>query len=56
MGGLFGNIVQASKALMAHQVAIQVTGRNMANVNNPEYARQRVKLGDRYVNQTQHGP
>ena len=41
---------------MAHQVAIQVTGRNMANVNNPEYARQRVKLGDRYVNQTQHGP
>jgi flagellar hook-associated protein FlgK len=56
MGGLFGNIVQASKALMAHQVAIQVTGRNMANVNNPEYARQRVKLGDRYVNQTMHGP
>jgi flagellar hook-associated protein FlgK len=56
MGGLFGNIVQASKALMAHQVAIQVTGRNMANVNNPEYARQRVKLGDRYVNQTTHGP
>lgn len=56
MGGLFGNIVQASKALMAHQVAIQVTGRNMANVNNPEFARQRVKLGDRYVNQTQHGP
>ncbi len=41
---------------MAHQVAIQVTGRNMANVNNPEYARQRVKLGDRYVNQTTHGP
>lgn len=56
MGGLFGNIVQASKALMAHQVAIQVTGRNMANVNNPEYARQRVKLGDRYTNQTPHGP
>jgi flagellar hook-associated protein 1 FlgK len=41
---------------MAHQVAIQVTGRNMANVNNPEYARQRVKLGDRFVNQTIHGP
>ena len=56
MGGLFGNLVQASKALMANQVAIQVTGRNLANVNNPEYARQRVKMGDRYVEQTPHGP
>ena len=56
MGGLFGNLVQASKALMANQVAIQVTGRNLANVNNPEYSRQRVKMGDRYVNQTPHGP
>lgn len=56
MGGLFGNLVQASKALMASQVAIQVTGRNMANVNNPEYARQRVKIGDRYVSQGVHGP
>jgi flagellar hook-associated protein 1 FlgK len=56
MGGLFGNLVQASKALMANQVAIQVTGRNLANVNNPEYARQRVKMGDRYVDQTPHGP
>ena len=41
---------------MAHQVAIQVTGRNLANVNNPEYSRQRVKMGDRYVDQTPHGP
>jgi len=56
MGGLFGNLVQASKALMAHQVAIQVTGRNVANVNNPEYARQRVKFGDRYETITPHGP
>jgi flagellar hook-associated protein FlgK len=56
MGGLFGNLVQASKALMANQVAIQVTGRNLANVNNPEYSRQRVKMGDRYVDQTPHGP
>ncbi len=56
MGGLFGNLVQASKALMANQVAIQVTGRNLANVNNPDYSRQRVKFGDRYVSQTVHGP
>ena len=56
MAGLFGNLVQASKALAAHQQAIQVTGRNLANINNPEYARQRVVMADRYVTQTPHGP
>ena len=56
MPGLFGNLVQASKALAAHQQAIQVTGRNLANINNPEYARQRVVIADRYVTQTPHGP
>jgi flagellar hook-associated protein 1 FlgK len=56
MPGLFGNLVQASKALAAHQQAIQVTGRNLANINNPEYARQRVVMADRYVTQTPHGP
>jgi flagellar hook-associated protein FlgK len=56
MPGLFGNLVQASKALAAHQRAIQVTGRNLANINNPEYARQRVLMGDRYVTQTPQGP
>ena len=56
MPGLFGNLVQASKALAAHQQAIQVTGRNLANINNPEYARQRVVIADRYVTPTPHGP
>ena len=56
MAGLFGNLVQASKALAAQQQAIQVTGRNLANINNPEYARQRVVMADRYVTQTPHGP
>lgn len=56
MAGLFGNLTQASKALAAHQRAIQVTGRNLANINNPEYARQRVVMADRYVTQTTHGP
>ena len=56
MAGLFGNLTQASKALAAHQQAIQVTGRNLANINNPEYARQRVVIADRYVTQTNHGP
>lgn len=56
MAGLFGNLVQASKALVAHQTAITVTGRNLANINNPEYARQRAIIADRYVNQTPRGP
>lgn len=56
MAGLFGNLIQASKALVAHQTAIKVTGRNLANINNPEYARQRVTIADRYVNQTPRGP
>jgi flagellar hook-associated protein 1 FlgK len=56
MGGLFGNLNQASKALMANQVAIQITGRNLANVNNPLYARQRAIMGDKYVEQTPSGP
>lgn len=32
---------------MAHQTGVQVAGRNLANVNTPGYARQRVILGDR---------
>ncbi len=35
------------KALAAHSTSIETAGRNLANVNNPEYARQRVVYGDR---------
>jgi flagellar hook-associated protein 1 FlgK len=56
MPGLFGNLSLASKALMAHQAAIQVTSRNIANVNNPEHARQRVIMGDRAFVPTAQGP
>jgi flagellar hook-associated protein 1 FlgK len=56
MPGLFGNLSLASKALMAHQAAIQVAGRNIANVNNPEHARQRVIMGDRAFVPTAQGP
>lgn len=56
MPGLFGNLTLAAKALQAHQVALEVTGRNIANVNNAEYSRQRVLLGDRYSVETPNGP
>src|SRR5690606_2337274 len=47
-----GNSVDA---LGAHSRAIETTGRNLANVNNPAYARQRVTFGDRGSIETPQG-
>jgi flagellar hook-associated protein 1 FlgK len=47
MAGLFGELQRTAQALNAQSVGVFTTGRNMANVNNPNYARQRVVLGDR---------
>lgn len=47
MSGLFGNLSSTVKALNAQSRAIEAAGRNIANVNNANYARQRVLLGDR---------
>jgi len=47
MSGLFASINSTVKALSAHSRAIEITGKNLANVNNPDYARQRVIFGDR---------
>lgn len=49
MSGLIGSLINGAKALNAHQTGVQVAGRNLANINNPEYARQRVVLGDRAI-------
>ncbi len=56
MAGLLGDLVNASRALAAHQTGVQVAGRNIANVNTPGYARQRVILGDRAVVDSRLGP
>ncbi len=56
MSGLIGNLLNASKALGAHQQGIQIAGQNLANVNNPNYARQRVILGDKAVVDSPIGP
>lgn len=42
MSGLIGGLINNTQALSVHSKALQVTGRNLANVNNPGYARQRV--------------
>jgi flagellar hook-associated protein 1 FlgK len=44
MLGLFGTLSLANRSLQAHRQAAEVTGHNLANVNNPAYARQRVVI------------
>ena len=42
MSGLFGHLTSASSALQAHSKSVELSGKNIANINNPNYARQRV--------------
>ena len=45
MSGLIGSILSTTNALKANQTAIETAGKNMANVNNANYSRQRVEFG-----------
>jgi flagellar hook-associated protein 1 FlgK len=45
MSGLTGSILSTTNALKANEVAIQTAGKNMNNVNNAAYSRQRVEFG-----------
>ena len=47
MSGLFASLNASVSALTAHSRAVEIAGKNLANVNNPDYARQRVIYGDR---------
>ena len=42
MLGLFGTLNSAASSLAAQQEAMAVAGQNMANVNNPAYAREQA--------------
>jgi len=55
MSGLFTTLNASVKALNAHSRAIETAGKNLANVNNTAYARQRVIYGDRGTVQTADG-
>ena len=55
MSGLFTTLNASVKALNAHSRAIETAGKNLANVNNTSYARQRVVYGDRGTIQTADG-
>ncbi len=47
MSGLYSTLYSNTNALRAHSAALDIVGRNMANVNNTAYARQRVVYGDK---------
>jgi len=55
MSGLFGALNASVGALNAHSRAVETAGKNLANVNNPAYARQRVIYGDRGTVVTPYG-
>ena len=55
MSGLFSSLNASVKALGAQSRALETTGKNLANVNNPSYARQRVIFGDRGTVETPEG-
>jgi len=44
MLGLFGILNLGTRSLSAQRQGVEVAGQNLANVNNPAYARQRVQL------------
>ena len=56
MSGLIGNLLNATKSLAAQQAGVEVAARNLANINNPAYSRQRVELGDRVTVDSKLGP
>jgi flagellar hook-associated protein 1 len=47
MSGLFASLNSSVHAMNAHSRAVEIAGKNLANVNNSSYARQRVVYGDR---------
>ncbi len=56
MSGLFSSLTDSVSALTAQSRALEIAGKNLANVNNPNYARERVQLGSRGTIMTPQGP
>jgi flagellar hook-associated protein 1 FlgK len=53
--GLIGSIYKNAQALNYHQRNVEIAGNNLANVNNPEYARQRTILKNGYMTGSRYG-
>lgn len=55
MAGLYSSLNRTVNALAAQSRGLEVAGKNVANVSNANYARQRVVFGDRGSVKTQYG-
>src|SRR5262245_19129581 len=55
MLGLFGTLNLSMRSLQVQQQGIEVAGHNLANVNNPAYARQRVAITSATAITTERG-
>ena len=47
MSGLIGSLQNSSGALRVHSKGLEVAGKNLANINNRGYSKERVAIGDR---------
>ena len=47
MSGLISSLVNSNGALRVHSKSLEITGKNLANINNRGYSKQRVDVGDR---------
>jgi flagellar hook-associated protein 1 FlgK len=56
MLGLFGTLNLGARALQTQQQAVEVAGHNLANVNNPAYARQRLAVETAVTTPSAFGP
>src|SRR4051812_46178166 len=56
MLGLFGTLNLGARSLQTQQQGVEVAGHNLANVNNPAYARQRLAIQTAVATQTAIGP
>src|SRR5277367_5102931 len=55
MLGLFGSLDMAAHSLSVQQEATEVAGQNLANVNNPAYAREKLNIQSATALQTPIG-
>lgn len=56
MLGLFGTLNLAARSMSTQRAGVEVAGQNLANVNNPAYARQRVSIATSIAIGTEVGP
>lgn len=54
--GLIGTLNMGTQSLQTQQMGVEVAGHNLANINNPNYSRQRIEIETSVYFQTPIGP